>query len=151
MVAYFTSRGALLGDGVSGHLVASAFGVFKRPMVVDAVAAGWARTDQAAILAARERGAVTSLRRMLGDDPDGLGWATEVLTRMAGAAPGEGRALFSGLLSLGDARTIRWARSGGPPTSCASTAATATSRRGSTPTSTPARSACSPTRGAASR
>jgi hypothetical protein len=101
MVAYFTSRGAPLGDGVSGHLVASAFGVFKRPMVVDAVAAGWARTDQAAILAARELGAVTSLRRMLGDDPDGLGWATEVLTRMAAAAPGEGRALFSGLLSLG--------------------------------------------------
>ncbi len=101
MLAYFTSRGACLGDQVSGHLVASAFGVFKRPMVVDAVAAGWQRTDQASILAAREDGAVSSLRRMLGDDPDGLGWATAVLSRMAEAAPGEGRALFSGLLSLG--------------------------------------------------
>jgi hypothetical protein len=101
MVAYFTSRGASLGPGVNGHLVASAFGVFKRPMVVDAVAAGWQRTDQAAVLAARELGAVSSLRRLIGDDPDGLSWATEVLTRMAGAAPGEGRALFSGLLGLG--------------------------------------------------
>jgi hypothetical protein len=101
MLAYFTSRGACLGPNVDGHLVASAFGVFKRPMVVDAVAQGWARTDQAAILAAREQGAVTSLRRLLGDSPDGLSWATETLTRMAGAAPGEGRALFSGLLSLG--------------------------------------------------
>ena len=36
-----------------------------------------------------------------GDDPDGLSWATEVLARKADAAPGEGRALFSGLLSLG--------------------------------------------------
>jgi hypothetical protein len=101
MLAYFTSRGACLGPNVDGHLVASAFGVFKRPMVVDAVAQGWTRTDQPSILAARERGAVTSLRRLLGDTPDGLSWATETLTRMAGAAPGEGRALFSGLLSLG--------------------------------------------------
>jgi hypothetical protein len=88
MLAYFTSRGACLGDGVSGHLVASAFGVFKRPMVVEAVAAGWQRTDGPAILAARERGATASLRRMLGDDPDGLAWATDVLARMAAAAPG---------------------------------------------------------------
>jgi hypothetical protein len=101
MLAYFTSRGACLGPNVSGHLVAAAFGVFKRPMVVGAVAQGWERTDQAAILDARERGAVDGLRRMLGDEPDGLAWATEVLTRMATNANGEGRALYSGLLSLG--------------------------------------------------
>jgi hypothetical protein len=101
MVAYFTSRGACLGPNVSGHLVAAAFGVFKRPMVVGAVAQGWERTDQAAILDARERGAATGLRRMLGAEPDGLAWATEVLTRTATAANGEGRALYSGLLSLG--------------------------------------------------
>ena len=57
MVAYFTSRGACLGERVSGHLVAAAFGVFKRPIVVGAVAEGWRRTDQAAVLAAREQGA----------------------------------------------------------------------------------------------
>ena len=101
MVAYFTSRGACLGPNVDGHLVASAFGVFKRPMVVEAVAEGWRRADQATVLAARERGGVASLRRLLGDEPEGLAWATEVLQRMVDAAPGEGRALFSGLLSLG--------------------------------------------------
>lgn len=101
MVAYFTSRGACLGPNVDGHLVASAFGVFKRPMVVAAVREGWTRSDQASVLAARERGGVESLRRLIGDAPDGLGWATQVLQRMADAAPAEGRALFSGLLSLG--------------------------------------------------
>jgi hypothetical protein len=101
MEAYFTSRGACLGPQVSGHLVAAAFGVFKRPMVVAAVAGGWATTDQPAVLAAREHGAVSSLRRMIGDEPDGLPWATSVLQRMVDAATGEGRALFSGLLSLG--------------------------------------------------
>ena len=53
------------------------------------------------MLAAREQGAIESLRRMLGDAPDGLAWATDVLTRMAHEANGEGRALYSGLLSLG--------------------------------------------------
>ncbi len=101
MVAYFTSRGACLGERVSGHLVAAAFGVFKRPIVVGAVAEGWRRTDQAAVLAAREQGATESLRRMLGDAPDGLAWATDVLARMALEANGEGRALYSGLLGLG--------------------------------------------------
>ena len=101
MVAYFTSRGACLGPDVSGHLVASAFGVFKRPMVVAAVSAGWQVTDQEAILEARERGQVAMLRRVLGDHPDGLAWATGVLQRMVEHATGEGRALFSGLLSLG--------------------------------------------------
>ena len=112
MVAYFTSRGACLGPNVDGHLVASAFGVFKRPMVVAAVAEGWRRTDQPSILAAREQGAVAGLRRILGDAPDGLAWATATLLRMAEAAPGEGRALFSGLLSLGlpDDPTGAWWR-----------------------------------------
>jgi hypothetical protein len=100
MVAYFTSRGACLGPGVSGHLVAAAFGVFKRPMAVAAVAEGWRRTDQPTILAARSAGASAGLRRILGGEPDGLGWATDVLNRMATAANGEGRALYSGLLSL---------------------------------------------------
>ena len=101
MVAYFTSRGACLGDHVSGHLVAAAFGVFKRPMVVAAVEEGWKRTDAATILAAREEGSTASLRRILGDEPDGLAFATDVLQRMAAAGPAEGRYLHSGLLSLG--------------------------------------------------
>ena len=101
MEAYFTSRGACLGERVPGHVVASAFGVFKRPMVVGAVDEGWKRTDQQSVLAARQQGAVAQLERVLGTEPDGLAWATDVLRRMADAAPGEGRALFSGLQSLG--------------------------------------------------
>ena len=101
MLAYFTSRGACLGDKVSGHLVAASFGVFKRPMVVAAVEEGWKRTDGPSILAARERGATGLLRRVLGDEPEGLAWATGVLQRMAEAGPAEGRYLHSGLLSLG--------------------------------------------------
>jgi hypothetical protein len=101
MFAYFTSRGACLGPNVSGHMVAAAFGVFKRSVVVPAVEEGWRRTDQASILAARERGSVASLRRMLGDEPDGLSWVTDVLKRMADAGPAEGHYLHSGLLSLG--------------------------------------------------
>src|SRR5687768_13166152 len=85
MVAYFTSRGACLGPNVSGHLVAASFGVFKRAIVVPAVEEGWKRSDQASVLAAREQGATASLRRMLGDEPEGLAWATDVLKRMAEA------------------------------------------------------------------
>lgn len=101
MVAYFTSRGACLGPAVPGHVVAAAFGVFKREVVAGAVAEGWRRTDHASILAARQEGVTTALRRILGPQPEGSAWATEVLTRMAGAGPAEGRHLHSGLLSLG--------------------------------------------------
>ena len=102
MVAYFTSRGACLGERVSGHLVAAAFGVFKRPIVVGAVAEGWRRTDQAAVLAAREQGrdpsrcgGCSATHRTVWRGPRTCwrGWPSE--------ANGEGRALYSGLLSLG--------------------------------------------------
>jgi hypothetical protein len=98
--AYFTSRGGCLGQ-VDGHVIAAAFGVFKREMVVAVVDVGWKIAGVDDVLAARERGAVASLERMLGAEPDGIGWATDVLKRMADAGPGEGRHLYSGLLSLG--------------------------------------------------
>ena len=99
-LAYFTSRGACLGDRASGHLIASAFGVFKVSMVVAAVDAGWAIADGTTVLAARDAGMVAALTRILGS-PVELGWATDVLKRLADAAPSEGRALSSGLRSLG--------------------------------------------------
>ena len=98
--AYFTSRGGCLGQ-VSGHVIAAAFGVFKREMVVAVTDIGWGIAGVDDVLAARERGAVASLERMLGREPEGLGWATDVLKRMAAAGPGEGRHLYSGLVSLG--------------------------------------------------
>ena len=99
-VAYFTSRGACMGQ-VPGEVVAAAFGVFDPAVVVPAVAAGWAITDPPTVLDARLRGATGQLRRILGPEPDGLGRATAVLRRAADAADGAGRHLFSGLRSLG--------------------------------------------------
>ena len=65
----------------------------------------WAVTDPATLLDARERGAVASLTRILDPDADGLKAierATALLRRALDAAPaGEGRALYSGLRSLG--------------------------------------------------
>src|SRR4051812_42723296 len=100
---YFPSRGGCLGP-VPGDVIAAAFGVFKPAMVRAAVDEAWAVTDAAAMVAARQEGAVASLARIFGDDPviDGaIPRATELLRRAAAAAPpGEGRALYSGLTSL---------------------------------------------------
>lgn len=99
-VAYFISRGACLGK-VPGEVIAAAFGVFKRPMVVAAVARGWEICDEpGAVLKARADGTTAGLERAFGGEPAGLGRATELLRRAADAAPGEGRHLFSGLQSL---------------------------------------------------
>lgn len=98
--AYFTSRGSVLGQ-VPGELVAAAFGVFNPQVVVPAVAQGWSLTDAPTICAARTEGAVGQLRRVLGPTPDGAGRASELLARAVEPLRPEGRALFSGLLSLG--------------------------------------------------
>ena len=102
--AYFASRGACLGQA-PGPVVAAAFGVFKPATVTAAIDEAWATTDARSLLAARERGAVASLERIFGDDPTiaaAIPRVTELLRRATDAAPaGEGRALFSGLRSLG--------------------------------------------------
>lgn len=99
-VAYFASRGACLGQ-VHGEVIAAAFGVFNPAIVVPLVDQAWTITDAPTILKAREHGARESLRRMLGDPPEGCARATNLLQRAAAAARGEGRHLFSGLRSLG--------------------------------------------------
>lgn len=97
--AYFTSRGACLGE-VPGEVVVAAFGVFNPTVVLPAVARGWTIARRADVLAARQRGAVASLSRLLDEGP-GVPRATELLRRAAEAGRPEGRALFSGLSSLG--------------------------------------------------
>jgi len=97
--AYFTSRGSVMGQ-VPGQLVAAAFAVFNPQAVIPSVTFGWTLTDAATICAARDRGAIAQLRRVLGDGPDGLERATELLTRAVAPLRPEGRALFSGLCSL---------------------------------------------------
>jgi hypothetical protein len=99
-VAYFTSRGSVMGQ-VPGEVVASAFAVFNPVAVVPAVRRGWELTDAATICAARTEGAVAQLERILGPSPDGLARATELLARAVEPLRPEGRPLFAGLLSLG--------------------------------------------------
>ena len=98
--SYFTSRSACMGQ-VPGEVVAAAFGCFNPKVVVPAVGAGWQVTSRAAILAARERGATEMLRRVLGEQPEGLGRVTSLLRRAADAAPWAGRPIYGGLRSLG--------------------------------------------------
>jgi hypothetical protein len=98
--AYFTSRGSALGQ-VPGELVAAAFAVFNPEVVVPAVAMGWSLTNASAIAEARTRGATAQLERILGQKPDGVDRAIELLSRAVEPLRPEGRPLYSGLLSLG--------------------------------------------------
>src|SRR3954449_10558583 len=78
--AYLTSRGSVMGQ-VHPAVIAAAFAVFDPAVVEPAVAAGWARTDADTIGAARRRGAVAQLRRVLGPEPDGLAEAGALAER----------------------------------------------------------------------
>jgi hypothetical protein len=96
--AYFTSRGSVMGQ-VPGELVAAAFAVFNPEVVIPCVALGWSRTDAATICAARDSGAIGQLRRILGEHPEGVDRADELLARAVAPLRPEGRPLFAGLLS----------------------------------------------------
>ena len=96
--AYFTSRGSALGQA-PGELVAAAFGVFNPEVVVPSVTYGWTLTDAATIADERLTGAVEQLRRLLGDRPDGVDRAVELLQQAAAPLEPWGRALFAGTLS----------------------------------------------------
>ncbi|MCB1001390.1 MAG: hypothetical protein KDB40_19015 [Acidimicrobiales bacterium] len=96
--AYFTSRGSVMGQ-VPGELVAAAFAVFNPEAVVPSVTFGWTITDAATICAARDDGAIAQLVRILGESPDGVDRANEVLARAVATLRPEGRPLFAGLLS----------------------------------------------------
>jgi hypothetical protein len=98
--AYFCSRGSVMGQ-VPGELVAAAFGVFNPAVVVPAVAYGWTLTDAATICEARTAGATGQLERILGERPEGVERATELLARAVAPLRPEGRPLFAGLKSLG--------------------------------------------------
>jgi hypothetical protein len=99
--AYFTSRGSLLGQ-VEPHVVAAAFGVFDPAVVVPGVRTGWERTEAPTIFAARRRGAVAQLQRVLGDDPDGLRDVVHVFERIVEPLRPEGRPLFAGTVAWWD-------------------------------------------------
>jgi hypothetical protein len=101
-VAYFTSRGSLLGQ-VHGNLVASAFAVFNPAAVVPAVAAGWQRTDAATIRRARHDATTTFLRRTLTQadmlDDTEVTEVADALSDAVDACDVAGRPLFAGVTS----------------------------------------------------
>ncbi|QXC63065.1 hypothetical protein KSP35_09940 [Aquihabitans sp. G128] len=99
-IAYFASRGSILGD-VPGEVVAAAFGVFNPAIVVPLVAMGRERATAAALCAARTEGAVGQLERILGPEPEGIERATELLVRAGEGLRPEGKPLYAGLLALG--------------------------------------------------
>jgi hypothetical protein len=98
--AYFTSRGSVMGQ-VPGEVVAAAFAVFNPEAVVPSVEFGWSKVDAATICAARTRGAVAQLVRVLGPEPAGLERVTELLSAAVAPLRPEGKPLFAGLKSLG--------------------------------------------------
>jgi hypothetical protein len=100
-VAYFTSRGSILGQ-VAPHVVAATFAVFNPEVVVPCVQVGWGLTDAPTIFAARRRGAVAQLARVLGERPDGIERAVELMERAVAPLNVEGRSLFAGLRSQWD-------------------------------------------------
>lgn len=99
-VAYFCSRGSILGQ-VPGEVVAAAFAVFNPAVVVPLVAMGRELATAEDLCAARTEGAVGQLVRVLGERPDGLARATELLTRANERLRPEGKPLYAGLLGLG--------------------------------------------------
>jgi hypothetical protein len=97
--AYFASRGSLLGQ-VPGEVIAAAFGVFSAAVVVPSVRLAWTRTDADTIRTARADGAVAQLRRLLGERPDGVDRARDLVQRAAAALPINGRHLAAGVAAL---------------------------------------------------
>lgn len=96
--AYFTSRGSLMGQ-VQGNVVAAAFAVFNPAVVLPAVAHGWSITDAPTIFDARDEGGIAQLVRLLGDRPDGIDRARQLLERAVSVLRPEGRPLYAGLAS----------------------------------------------------
>ena len=111
--AYFTSRGSILGQ-VPGEVVAAAFGVFNPEVVVPCVEAGMVAHGRAHDRQpARTEGATEQLRRVLGDEPDGLDRVNELLARAVEPLRPEGRSLYAGLRALGvpaDPLAAMWRR-----------------------------------------
>jgi len=96
---YVWARASALGEPEAA-VAAAAFGVFEPGLIAALYDAGRAACSLADVRAAKESGAVTALREVLGS-PDGLDVAVEHLRRGAAAADCTGRPLHAGLTALG--------------------------------------------------
>jgi hypothetical protein len=95
---YIWGRSCVLGEP-EGTVVASAFGVFEPGLVVSLYDTARAACGLAEVRAAKEAGAVESLRQVLGG-PAGLDEAVIQLRHAAAAASPYGRTMHAGLTAL---------------------------------------------------
>ncbi|MFI6305213.1 MarR family transcriptional regulator [Amycolatopsis thailandensis] len=100
--AYFAGRAAPFGPSVPAEVIHSVFYNFAPGEVARHIPKVWELTTPEAALAARERGCVAGLRRILGDlaDSPGVERAADLLSKAAISAPVEGRALYAALRTL---------------------------------------------------
>ena len=100
--AYFAGRAAPLGRDVPAEVVHALFYSFAEGEVARHLPKVWDRITPEAAVAARQRGSVAALRRILGDlaDSPSVARAADLLVRAATAAPVEGRALFAAVRTL---------------------------------------------------
>ena len=98
---YFAGRSAPLGR-VPAEVVHAAFYNFADGEVARHIPKVWDTTTPEAAHAARERGCVAALRRILGDlvETPGLARAAELLAKASVSAPTEGRVMYAGLRTL---------------------------------------------------
>jgi len=98
---YFAGRSAPLGR-VPAEVVHAAFYSFADGEVARHIPSVWDTTTPEAAHAARLRGCVAALRRILGDlvDTPGLARAADLLAKASISAPTEGRVMYAGLRTL---------------------------------------------------
>ena len=98
---YFAGRSGPLGR-VPAEVVHAAFYNFADGEVARHIPKVWDTTTPEAAHAARERGCVAALRRILGDlvETPGLARAAELLAKASVSAPTEGRVMYAGLRTL---------------------------------------------------
>jgi hypothetical protein len=100
--AYFAGRAAPFGRGAPAEVVHAVFYNFAEGEVARHIPRVWDLTTPEAALAARERGCVAALRRILGElaDEPGVARAADLLLRAATSTPVEGRPLYAALRAL---------------------------------------------------
>ena len=100
--AYFAGRAAPLGRDVPAGVVHALFYNFADGEVARHIPRVWDTVTPEAATAARERGSVAALRRILGDlaDTPGVARAADLVTKAGSNARTEGRALYAAVRTL---------------------------------------------------
>jgi hypothetical protein len=100
--AYFAGRAAPLGRDVPPEVVHALFYNFADGEVTRHIPRVWDRVTPEAASAARERGSVAALRRILGDlaESPGVARAAELVIKAGTSAATEGRALYAAVRTL---------------------------------------------------